>query len=84
MFFDENGILDIDGMVCQNPSFRKIMQDGIVTEDELKGQSEKIINILHNMETKYSQDELREIKNLLTETSVLYAIYQQFSIQSNN
>lgn len=84
MFFDENGILDIDGMVCQNPSFRKIMQDGIVTEDELKGQSDKIINMLHDMEAKYTQNELEEIKELLTETSVLYAIYQQFYIQSNN
>lgn len=84
MFFDENGILDLDRMVCQNPSFRKIMEDGIITEDELKEQSDKIINMLHDMEAKYTQNELEEIKELLTETSVLYAIYQQFYIQSNN
>ena len=60
------------------------MEDGIITEDELKEQSDKIINMLHDMEAKYTQNELEEIKELLTETSVLYAIYQQFYIQSNN
>ena len=40
--------------------------------------------MLHDMEAKYTQNELEEIKELLTETSVLYAIYQQFYIQSNN
>lgn len=84
MFFDENGILDIDSIVCKNPSFRRIMEDGVVTEDELKRQSDKIINMLHDMEVKYNQTELKEIRELLVEASVLYAIYQQFSIQSNN
>ena len=32
MFFDENGILDIDSIVCKNPSFRRIMEDGEVTK----------------------------------------------------
>lgn len=82
MFFDENGILDLDGMVCESPSFKKIMEDGLVTEEELKEQSDKIIGILHDMEKQYCEEELRAIKNLLVETSVLYAAYQQFSIQS--
>ena len=83
MFFDENGILDLDGMVCESPSFKKILEDGLVTEEELKEQSDKIIGILHDMEKQYCEEELRAIKNLLVETSVLYEAYQQFSIQSN-
>lgn len=60
MFFDKNGILDIDGMVADNDSFKAIMEDGIVTEDEVKAQSDKVIGILHDMETRYSEAQLQK------------------------
>lgn len=82
MFFDENGILDLDEMIAQNVSFKKIMEDGIVTEQELKEQSDKVINMLHHLEQTYTEAQLGEIKNLLVECGVLYAVYQQYSIQS--
>ncbi|HBH09501.1 MAG TPA: hypothetical protein DDX40_08905, partial [Rikenellaceae bacterium] len=68
MFFDKNGILDIDGIVAENDSFKVIMEDGIVTEDEVKAQSDKVIGILHEMETHYSEEQLAEIKDLLVES----------------
>lgn len=40
MIFNEQGFIDIDEMIAQEPSFQKIMQDGIVTDDELQQQSE--------------------------------------------
>lgn len=82
MFFNEKGILDIDEMVAGNASFKKIMEDGIVTEEEVKAQSEKVIAMLHDMEKKYSQEQLAEIKSLLAETSVLYAVYNFHTIQN--
>ena len=39
MFFDENGILNIDEIVADNASFKNIMEDGIVTEEEIKSQT---------------------------------------------
>lgn len=84
MFFNEEGILNIDEMVASNASFKNIMEDGIVTEDEVKAQSDKVITILHNMEAKYSNEQLAEIKELLAETGVLYAIYNIYSIQNIN
>ena len=36
MFFNEKGILNIDEMVADNASFKNIMEDGIVTEEEVK------------------------------------------------
>ena len=62
--------------------FKKIMEDGIVTDEELKEQSDKIVGILRRMEKKYSPEQLAEIKELLVESSVLYAVYQQYAIQS--
>ena len=84
MFFNEDGILNIDEMVANNESFKNIMEDGVVTEEEIKAQSDKVVAILQNMETKYSEEQLAEIKNLLAESSVLYAIYNFHSLQNIN
>ena len=82
MFFNEEGIINIDEIVTNNASFKNIMEDGIVTEEEVKAQSDKVIAMLHDMEAKYSQEQLAEIKSLLAETSVLYAVYNFHSIQN--
>lgn len=82
MFFNEKGIFNIDEMVADNVSFKNIMEDGIVTEEEVKAQSDKVIAMLQDMEAKYSQEQLEEIKSLLAETSVLYAVYNFHSIQN--
>lgn len=84
MFFNEEGILNIDEMVINNASFKNIMEDGIITEEEIKMQSDKVVSMLHDMEKKYSEDQLSEIKNLLVESSVLYAVYNFHSIQNIN
>ena len=47
-FFDESGGLNIDDLILQQPSFLKIMEDGIVTEVELAEQKDRVIAILKN------------------------------------
>ncbi len=84
MFFDENGMLNIDEMVVNNESFKNIMEDGLVTENEIAEQSGKVVAMLHEMEKKYSEEQLQEIKNLLVETGVLYAVYNYYSINYLN
>ena len=84
MFFNEEGILNIDEMVVNNTSFKTIMEDGIITEEEIKAQSDKVVAILHDMEAKYKEEQLAEIENLLVESSVLYAVYNFYSIQNIN
>ena len=84
MFFNEEGILNIDEMVVNNVSFKTIMEDGVINEDEIKAQSDKVVAMLRNMETKYSEEQLADIKSLLVESSVLYAVYNFHSIQNIN
>ena len=84
MFFNEEGILNIDEMVVRNASFKNIMEDGVVTDEKIKAQSEKVVAMLRDMETKYSAEQLAEIKSLLVESSVLYAVYNFYSIQNIN
>lgn len=82
VFFDKNGVLNLDEAVMDIDSFKTIMADGTVTDEELKAQSDRVIGILHDMEKRYSPEQLKEIKQLLAETAVLYAIYNYHSIQS--
>ena len=60
------------------------MEDGMVGEEEVKSQSDKVVEMLHDMEAKYTNEQLSEIKNLLVESSVLYAVYNFYSIQNIN
>ena len=82
MFFDENGILDVDGLIINHPSYQKIMEDGIVTDEELAQQSDKVIALLHDIESKYSEEQVAEIKNLMAEINVLHSVYRIHSIQN--
>ena len=79
MFFNQNGILNIDEAILNKESFKKIMEDGIVSEEEIKEQSEKVIGLFKDIENKFSEEQLRDIKDLLAETSVLYAVYNIYS-----
>ena len=84
MFFNEEGILNLDEMVVNNASFKAIMEDGVITDEEIKAQSEKVVAMLHDMEAKYTEEQLAEIRNLFVESSVLYALYNVYSIQNIN
>ena len=84
MFFNQHGILNIDEAILNKESFKKIMEDGIVSEEDIKEQSEKVIGLFKDIENKFSEEQLRDIKDLLAETSVLYAVYNIYSIQSLN
>ena len=84
MLFNKEGILDIDDMVANNASFKNIMEDGVITEEEIKAQSERVVAMLHNIEAKYSSEQIAEIESLLAETAVLYAVYNVYSIQNIN
>ena len=82
MFFDENGVLNFDDMIANNASFKTIVEDGVVTEEEIKIQSDKVVALLRNIETKYDTTQLAEIKDLLVEMGVLYAVYNYYSIMN--
>ena len=82
MFFDEpTGILNIDEQVELRPSFRKIMEDERVTEEEIEKQSQLVILLLKELESGLSPSLLAKVSDTLLEMSVLYAISQIKEIQ---
>ncbi len=81
MLFDKEGILNIDELVCQRPTFKKIMEDQMVSDEELSAQADLVIASLKKLERMLSAEELTEVENLLAEMSVLYAVHQYKEIQ---
>lgn len=82
MIFNKQGFIDIDEMIAQEPSFQKILEDGVVTEDELRSQTETVVNLLHEVENKLSEEDQLLVKKLFAETNVLTAIYQLYELQN--
>lgn len=82
ILFDENGVLKIDEAVAQNANFKKIMEDGIVTDEELYEQSALTNALFKKVEESCSEEQLGLIKDLLVETSVLSAVYNYHQLQS--
>lgn len=82
MFFNQQGIIDIDEIVSQEPTFQNILADGIVTEDELYNQSKRVIALLREAEQQFDENDQQFIKNLFAETCVLSEVYHYYSIQN--
>lgn len=82
MFFNEQGIIDIDEMIAQEPSWQNIMADGIVTEEEIGEQTKKVTDMLHEVEHRFSKEDQLFIKKLFAETNVLTAIYRYYELQN--
>lgn len=72
-FFDETGLLNIEDFILEQPSFKRIMADGIVTEEELNEQSNQIIGLLKEIEKTATPEMIEQISKLLAEISVLIA-----------
>lgn len=73
-FFDESGSLNIDDLILQQPSFKKIMEDGIVTEEELVEQKERVAGLLKKLEQNLTPEQIDQVRELLAEISVLITI----------
>ena len=74
MFITENGLLDLDSIIINNPSYQKIMEDDIVTDEEIQEQAKKIDSMLKDMKSKYTPEQFEEVQKLIAEVSVLFVI----------
>lgn len=83
-FFEAEGILNIDDLIIEQPSFQKIMEDGIVTEEELQQQSERVISSLKAFEQSASPEQIDQVRAILAEISVLVAVRDIFDRQAKS
>lgn len=82
MELTKNGILDIDDLVTSQPTFRKIMEDSVVSDEELTEQSQRVIELTQQVESRLAKEELTLVKKLLAEMSVLTAVYHYYQLQN--
>lgn len=79
--FDENGMLNISDIVLNHPSYKAIMEDGIVTDEELKTQAETTIKSLRKLQEICNEEQQNAILDAISEMSVLFATYHQYELQ---
>lgn len=82
IFFDENGIINIDETIVKRPSFIKIMEDGLVSESELAEQSERVLTLFQKLDRDLDVEQKELVKDLFIESNVLQTIYQYYQLQN--
>ncbi len=82
--FDENGLLNIADIVSTHPSYLAIMEDGIVTDQELKAQADTTIASLRKLQTLCNEEQQNAILEAISEMSVLFAAYHNHELQNLN
>lgn len=81
VFFNEDGSLKINEIIMSQPSFVKIMEDGVVTADELEEQSRRVLSIFRKIEDTFNGEQKMLVQELLVESNVLNAIFKQHGMQ---
>jgi len=79
--FHENGMLNIADIVAENPSYKAIMEDGVVTDQELKDQADATLASLHRLQELCSEEQQDAVLSAITDMSVLFAAYHNYELQ---
>lgn len=82
IFFNSDGLLNLDEAVMEMDSFKKIMDDGIVTDEEVVTQANRVADLLHRIEDICPPEQSALVKEALSEISVLYAVYHYKELQT--
>lgn len=79
--FDENGFLNISDIVKKHHSYKAIMEDGVVTEQELKEQADATIASLRKLQSLCNEEQQSAIVDAISGMSVLFAAYHTYELQ---
>lgn len=79
--FDENGLLNISDIVKNHPSYIAIMEDSVVTDQELKDQADATIVALRKLQTLCNEEQQTAILDVISEMGVLFAAYHHYELQ---
>ncbi len=66
----------------KSPSFQQIMEDGIVTEEELKAQSDRVMALIEKVQQMCSEEQQVAVKELMAEMNVLYVAYHYMNLKT--
>lgn len=72
--FDEYGNLNVEDLIMKSESFKKIIADDIVTEDEVLEQTERVTELLKEMEATCTPEQTDILRRLIAEICVLVSV----------
>ncbi|MCS6776321.1 MAG: hypothetical protein RMJ43_07135 [Chloroherpetonaceae bacterium] len=72
-FDPETGVILFDHYVTEMPSFQKVVADNVVTDEEFLAQTQKVIGLLHQLETMLTPEARTVCTTALCEMAVLNA-----------
>lgn len=72
LFDEQTGYLRLDEIVQERQTFQKAMEDGKVTDTEMKEQAELVLTLLQELEDRLSDEEEKLVADALCELAVLY------------
>ncbi len=72
--FDKNGFLCLDEIVMEMPSYKKIMEDARITDEEIIEQSNVVLNLLKQINQQVSDDDKKLFVDAFSEMAVLYTL----------
>ena len=81
IFFNEDGSLKINETIMEQSSYVKIMEDGVVTAEELEEQSKLVVSIFRKIEDTFTEEQKKLVQELLVESNVLNAIFKQHNMK---
>ncbi len=73
-FFNESGSLNMDELIMERPSFQKLMEDGVVTDEKIEEQGQRVKNMILQMEPNFTPEQKDQIYDLVAEVSVLLTL----------
>ena len=66
--------MTIDELAMKRDSYAKVLADNVVTEKEIKEQSDLVLDYLKKMDQKLNEEEQEMVIDLICEMAVLYEI----------
>ncbi len=74
LFDEKNGLLLLDEIVYQKASFQAIIQDQVVSGQEIIDQANLVISLLKRIETELDEGQKELVIDAIAELAVLYQI----------
>ena len=72
LFDEQTGYLKLDEIVQERPTFKKVVEDGKVTDMEMKEQAELVLALLKELEERLSDEDEKLVADAMCELAVLY------------
>lgn len=75
------GLLRLDELVAENSTWKKIMADDIVSEEEVTEQGNLVAQMIKDVEAQLSDEQKQMVDKLVAEVGVLYSAHHLYTAQ---